>query len=355
MKSIILQGHSRPIKEVKFNHDGSLLITGSSDRNIIIWSTATGKKTAIFGHGAAVNSFTISKDEQYLFSSDMTGTIYFWEIKSCRIVRKIEYDVTMTVKSMEVSDNGEDLMICLSGRTKTSKSIIDVLNIKDVLKMTADPIFEKFKPKSRFESTESKFSKTKIIKNIYEDDGSSSQNAGILAAREDGKLQIINYTTGETVKNISIHKDVIMDFDYDNKSSLLLTVSKDGKAVITDLKNNVTMNSFTAENPKRQLNVCRFSPNVANICREEVDETLLKFHCIFAGGQDSKNVTTTHKKEGGFEVILYDLLDDKDVGNVGGHFGPVNAICISPDGKNIVSGGEDSTVRIVNINDINVL
>jgi len=49
---------------------------------------------------------------------------------------------------------------------------------------------------------------------------------------------------------------------------------------------------------------------------------------------------------------LFDLLDDRDVGKVGGHFGPVNAISISPDGKSIVSGGEDSTVRIVNINDI---
>jgi len=349
MKSITLQGHSRPIKEVKFNYDGSLLITGSSDRNIIIWSTLSGKKTAIFGHGAAVNTFTISKNEDYLFSSDNTGTIYFWDIKSCKIARKIEYDVTLTVKSMEVSETGEDLIICLSGRTKTSKSIIDIINIREVLRMNSDPIYEKFRPKSRFESKECKFTKTRVIKNFNEDNESEQ---AILASREDGKVEILNYANGSTMKKIDLHKDIIMDFDYDNKSSLLLTVSKDGKAIITDIKNNVMMNTFTAENPKRQLNVCKFSPNVSNICRETVDESLLKFHCIFAGGQDSKNVTTTHKKEGGFEIILFDLLDDRDVGKVGGHFGPVNAISISPDGKSIVSGGEDSTVRIVNINDI---
>jgi translation initiation factor 3 subunit I len=349
MKPIILQGHSRPIKDLKFNSDGTQLITGSSDRNIIIWDLFTCKKSAIFSHFAAVNGFTLSKSEDYLFSSDNTGTLYFWNIRNCKISRKIEYDVTMNLKSIDNSPNGEEIIACLSGRAKNAKAIIDIINIRDTLKLTSDPSFEEFRPRLRIHSKESKFTKCKIISGFSEENDKC-----ILASREDGSIQVLNFNNGEIILTEKLHTDIIQDFDYDDKSGLLLTVSKDGKAIVTDLKSLTIMNTYTAENPKRQLNVCKFSPNVSKLCGEKVDESLLKFHCIFAGGQDSKNVTTTHTKEGGFEVILFNLLDDSNVGSVAGHFGPVNAIAISPDGRVVVSGGEDSTVRLHNIQDISI-
>jgi len=348
MKSITLQGHSRPIKDLKFNSDGTKLISGSSDRSIIIWSLSDCKKAAIFSHFAAVNGFTLSKSEELLFSSDNTGTLYFWDIRNCKISRKIEYDVTMNLKSIENSPSGDEIIACLAGRSKNSKAIIDVINIKDTLRLSSDPTFEQFKPKLRIESKESKFTKCKIISNFKNNDQC------ILATREDGSIQVFKYSNGELLVTEKLHSDVIQDFDYDDKSGLLLTVSKDGKAIVTDLRDMNIMNTFTATNPTRQLNVCKFSPNVSKLCDEKVDESLTKFHCIFAGGQDSKNVTTTHKKEGGFDIVLYNLLDDKDVGTVSGHFGPVNAIAISPDGRIIVSGGEDSTVRLQSISDISI-
>jgi len=342
MQPIILQGHSRPIKDLKFNSTGTKLITGSSDRNVIIWSLTDCKQSAILPHFSAVNGFTLSKSEDLLLSSDNTGTLYFWDINTSKIKRKIEYDVTMNLKSIENSPNGEEVITCLSGRSKQAKSIIDVININEVLKMTSDPTFDQFKPKLRIESKESKFTKCRFI--------TKDGNQCILATREDGSIQI--FKNGELILTEKLHSDAIQDFDYDDDSGLLLTASKDGKAIVTDLKDMNIMNTFSTVKPTRQLNVCKFSPNVSKLCGEKADDSLKKFHCIFAGGQDSKNVTTTHQKEGGFEIILFNLLDDKDVGTVSGHFGPINSIAISPDGRTVVSGGEDSTIRLHNVKDI---
>lgn len=57
-------------------------------------------------------------------------------------------------------------------------------------------------------------------------------------------------------------------------------------------------------------------------------------------------VTTTSSKQGKFEITFYDHCFDDELGSIGGHFGPVNTLTFSPDGRSIVSGGEDGYVRI---------
>ena len=45
-------------------------------------------------------------------------------------------------------------------------------------------------------------------------------------------------------------------------------------------------------------------------------------------------------------MSFYDHCFDDELGSVGGHFGPVNSLAYSPDGRSYVSGGEDGYVRI---------
>jgi translation initiation factor 3 subunit I len=40
-----------------------------------------------------------------------------------------------------------------------------------------------------------------------------------------------------------------------------------------------------------------------------------------------------------------------ELGQLAGHFGPVNTLSYSPDGKTFVSGGEDGYVRIHHLDD----
>lgn len=37
MRAFALYGHSRPVKQIKFNRDGDLFFTCSDDKQIIVW------------------------------------------------------------------------------------------------------------------------------------------------------------------------------------------------------------------------------------------------------------------------------------------------------------------------------
>jgi len=82
----------------------------------------------------------------------------------------------------------------------------------------------------------------------------------------------------------------------------------------------------------RPLNAACVSPN--------------KFHVLLGGGQSAESVTTTSSKQGKFESLFYHTIYEEQIGSVRGHFGPINALAFSPDGKTYVSGGEDGQLRV---------
>jgi translation initiation factor 3 subunit I len=69
-------------------------------------------------------------------------------------------------------------------------------------------------------------------------------------------------------------------------------------------------------------------------------------HVIVGGGQDAMSVTLTSSKAGKFESKIFHKIFGEEIGGIKGHFGPINALAISPDGRSFSSGGEDGFVRI---------
>lgn len=57
-------------------------------------------------------------------------------------------------------------------------------------------------------------------------------------------------------------------------------------------------------------------------------------------------MTTTSAKAGGFEARFFHKIYTEEFGNVRGHFGPINTVAFSPDGRGFTTGGEDGYVRL---------
>lgn len=135
MKPLVLQGHSRPIKDIKFSEKGDIVFTASNDRNVIMWKTDTGEKINTYMHSAAVNKITLTCDMKYMITGDNTGSLYIWETNSCALLIKLEQDPTYCIRSIDLTLNDYLIMILYASRMKNSKSFICVYKFQDILNL----------------------------------------------------------------------------------------------------------------------------------------------------------------------------------------------------------------------------
>ena len=135
MKPLVLQGHTRPIKDIKFSEKGDIVFTASNDRNVIVWKTDTGEKINTYTHSAAVNKITLTCDMQYMITGDNTGSLYIWETSSARLLIKLEQDPTYCIRSIDLTLNDYLIMILYASRMKNSKSFICVYKFQDILNL----------------------------------------------------------------------------------------------------------------------------------------------------------------------------------------------------------------------------
>lgn len=139
-KTSLLQGHLRPIKDIKFSDRGNYIYTASNDRLVISWNTSSGQKIKTFNHSAAVNFIRITGDGKYLISGDSTGCVYLWDTKGGVLLKKIEKDPIYCVRSIDISTDDSYLMIVYAGRAKGAKSFFDIYKLNDILSSLIDNI-----------------------------------------------------------------------------------------------------------------------------------------------------------------------------------------------------------------------
>ena len=334
MRPLVLKGHSKPIKALLFNKDNDLLFSGSTDRYITLLSSEYGERIGTYAHKAAVYTMSISDDSKYLVSGDSTGGVYFWEASNGALLKKIEMDPKFSIRSVNFSYGDEKVSIAYGGRTKDSESAVVVYAFNDILKSVCngDKVIKECPTEKLFKTENNeKISKTRWF----------NLNKNIIATTEAGNILNYDYSSGKIVLKKKIHDGEIMDLDISKKEEVLLTASKDGKSLVLDPDTFDIIETLHPQNPTRNINSCRISPLMSLD-----DENKVKFHAFIAGGQESREVTTTHAKKGGFELLIYNMMFGNELGAIQGHFGPINALAVTSDGYCVASGAEESSVRV---------
>ena len=387
-----LQGHTRPIKHIKFSKDGKYVFSASADRSVIKWDYINSKKSFIYNHQASVNVICISNSNKYMFSGDSTGCIYVWDINSNELKKKITFEVLYNIRNLNISSDEVYIIITLAERSSKGTSFVGIYSSEDIISNnsissnagnspitpgSSVSISNSLAPKE-YKKIKCSEPNTKFSKSCF-----ANMNKSVLISREDGFLEIYDFNTDKLISSAKFHNDEILDFDVNDEYAIIITSSKDGSMCLINLNSFQLINQFKPINPVRNLNSCQiaiienpyyvapgmekgisidtlFDLNTLDLTKlkyienEEDNEKAKKFNnkkqivlAIVGGGQDSKFVTTTEKKEGGFEIIIYNTFTGEKLAEFLEHFGPINTLAVH---KNIIaSGAEDATVKVYEI------
>lgn len=81
-------GHARGIAAMTVSRDGSRALTGSEDRTLKLWDTASGKLLRTFeGHTDYLFAVALSSDARLALSGSQDGTARLWDIETGRALR----------------------------------------------------------------------------------------------------------------------------------------------------------------------------------------------------------------------------------------------------------------------------
>lgn len=156
------------------------------------------------------------------------------------------------------------------------------------------------------------------------------ENATIIVSSDDGHVVVYDAETGFELRRLQAHSKAIRDLKFDSEQQLyFMTASVDTTAKIWDTRSLEVLQTFDTG---RSINCCAISP--------------ARDHVILAGGQEAVDVALTRVDPSQFHVRLWHRSLGIELGQIAGHFGPVNSVAYSPDGSAVTTSGEDGYIRI---------
>lgn len=150
--------------------------------------------------------------------------------------------------------------------------------------------------------------------------------------------EIIHFSeNGKVINKALIHNGgKIKDLTFAKDFSILATAASDGCKIV-DPETLEILRFFKQEVP---MNAVSVSPL---FCTQ--NEKNAKYHVIVGGGTPAIYAAMT--KCAGFEAHICNVMDEKEIGKILCHFGPINSIEFFKDGQGYVSAGEDGFVVVV--------
>ena len=324
--------HADFVSTVAFSEDQTIMASGNSDYNILLWDTPSRKlKKTLSGHTANIVCIEFSPDAKTIVSTSDDGTMRFWETETARLKKTIK-GFSMGVNSVSLSPNGKS--IASTNRDGT----IDLWDI----------------------STEKKINTIVGYPDKFEHLGFNP--SGYIIACGNGRLSIWDPKNTERKKILSGHITGTHCFASTSDGITLATGHENSEVKLWNSQTGKQIQTLTGHN--RRVYSVAFSPDGKMLASASDDDTI-RLWDINTGKEQTtltghtggvKSVAfspdgkTLASGDGQSLIILWDLTTEKVRKRCIGHEHWVFCLAFSPDGNTLVSGGKDNNINLWDIN-----
>ena len=323
-----LRGHTGKINDYVFSIDGKYIISGGSDKLLMLWDAAIKEDSVIpRGHASRVNACVFSPDGKLIVSASNDSTLKLWDAVSAKELDTLKghsHNVTCCTFSPDcrcvVSASGDKTLrlwniekrmelYVLEGHTKEIKYCSYSPDGKQILSITRE-IIKLWHADSGKELAELKGHVFPITTCRFNPDGSR------IVSFETGNVKFWDTETYKEHKSIERLMSEVVDCDFspDGKIILLGSVDKSLKLWYAESGDEIAI----LRGHKDWVVSCSFSPDGKLIISASDDKTLK----------------------------LWDSATGEEVKTFEGHTNKVSICAFSSDGKRIVSASEDKTLRL---------
>ena len=319
MRPILLKGHERSITVVKYNRDGDLLFTASKDHVPSVWRADSGARLGTYeGHKGTIWDLDCDRTSTYLLTASADASAKLWNCCDGKMLK--DYPHRGPVRGVAWAEGGQmfatisDPFVDHPGKM----SIFSVPKDQSPEEWSDIPIVEIELPKN---NKGQRVNATNIVW--------LNLNEAIFVTFDNGCIRLYDPMNGDELEEFQPHEKKINRVSFNRDKTLFITSSADFTAKLYDVVDLKHLKTYQTDRP---VNDAVISPT--------------KDHILLGGGQEAMSVTTTAGKVGKFETRFFHLVYEEEFGIVKGHFGPINALDINPNGLSYASGAEDGYIRL---------
>ncbi|MCE1247863.1 MAG: WD40 repeat domain-containing protein [Firmicutes bacterium] len=284
VKLVVQSGHKKAVNSVVFAPDGSFFVTGSNDKTVKIWDSASCLcKRTLHGHSDLVLTAVVSPDGKLIASGGKDRNLIIWDALTGE---KIAESYQWSFHSLLFSPDNKYILAASDETTEIT-------------------VFE----------------------------------------APSGKLTA-SFDTGDGIPAISFSPDGKTFVSGSHNSVLTFWEFPDGK-IKKSIKTNcgrITAASYSPDgsnviyaNEKGEISICRVETGECSKIIKTKGQVI--YSVLYSS--DGRFIIAADKKK---NITFWDTSSYKQVKKLTGHTGAVFSVCLSPDGKYLLSGSTDASV-----------